>query len=309
MKKILSLAFVAALCLSLAACSARQAPMTGAASMAPQASSASVMDREVSGELHALARDEYTTTSGGSPYTSEDAKLIREATLSLESLDFDAATVALDALVASCGGYYGSSSFWGGSTYGGNQNRSAEFTVRIPAGRYDAFFAGVGDVAHVVRRSENSTDVGAEYYDSELRLNTAKTKHERLLALLEKADKMEDIITLETSLAQVQYEIDQLSGTLRRYDGLIDFATIHVSLDEVIRITDKPDERDTFAVRMSKAFSGGTASFGASMARFAEWAAYHFIGIVIFLAIAVVVFVLRKRVFGLKKRKGSGEGV
>ena len=46
----------------------------------------------------------------------------------------------------------------------------------------------------------------------------------------EKAETMEDIISLETALSDVEYEIEQLSSTLNRYDSLVSFATIRLDL-------------------------------------------------------------------------------
>ena len=54
-------------------------------------------------------------------------------------------------------------------------------------------------------------------------------------ALLEQADTMEDIISLENALGDVEYQIEQYSTELRRYDGLVDYATIGVELlDHII---------------------------------------------------------------------------
>lgn len=76
-----------------------------------------------------------------------------------------------------------------------------------------------------------------QYTDIETRLATLQTKHERLLALLDQAAKMEDIISLENALADCEYEIDSLTGEKRHYDDLVGFSTFNVTLREVQTLT------------------------------------------------------------------------
>ena len=54
-------------------------------------------------------------------------------------------------------------------------------------------------MGYVTSKNESSKDVGEEYYDTEGRFKTRRTKQERLLTLLEKAETMEDILSLETT--------------------------------------------------------------------------------------------------------------
>jgi len=182
------------------------------------------------------------TTVGSRVYTDVDSKLIRQAEISIQTIDFAAAITALDELTAGMGGYYQNAQTQGGGYYDTNAQRYAYYTVRIPKDNCDAFLDATGNIGHVVSSSESSTDVGDQYYDTELRLKTLQTKQERLLVLMAKADLMEDIIALENSLSDVQYEIEQLTSTLKRYDGLVDFASISVTINEVIKLSDEPGE-------------------------------------------------------------------
>ena len=89
--------------------------------------------------------------------------------------------------------------------------------------------------------SRSTENVSAAYYDTESRKTALETKRERLLALLEKAENMEDIIALESALSDVQYEIESLSGTLRDYDRLISFSTVEIYLSEVLELCDEAE--------------------------------------------------------------------
>ena len=311
-KKLLCALLLASLALSLAACGAgslssgSDAAFNGAAGEPGAVPSSPAEAPEPDFPTWDMdggpaSSEESYAPSGGSYY--ENTKVILTADLSLQATDFDAAVAALDALVTAQGGYYESSEYSYGGYYSSG-SRWGYFTVRVPRERYQAFLSAVGDVAHLVSRNTGTRDVGETYYDAELRLATLKTKHERLLELLDRAELMEDIIALESALSDVEYEIQQYSSTLKRYDGLIDFATVHLDLQEVVRVTDNPTEADPLSTRIAAAFTRGWHSFCDGMADFAVWSAYNFIGIVLFLAVlaAVIAVLLRLRTRRRKSR-------
>lgn len=230
---------------------------------------------------------DFTTesTTGGTSIP-QNSKLILRASLAVESTEFDKAVTALDQLVAGQGGYYESNEIQQGAYYDTRAARYGSFIIRVPQEHFDAFLSAAGTIGHVVSRSKSSEDIGEAYYDTEARLRTQQTKHERLLALLEKADNMENIIALETALSDVEYQIEQLTGTLRKYDSLVGYSTITVRLDEVLKITEQPKETATLGGRVSNAFKGGLDDMGQNLSNMAVWAAYNFIGVIIFLVIA-----------------------
>ena len=239
-----------------------------------------------------------TTGGSGSIYTHTDAKLIRRASLVLETLEFDAALQELDNLVAHCEGYYGNSDVYSGYN---SSIRTGYFTIRIPKDRYDLFLSSIGEVGQVTRRTESTEDVGEQYYNTELRLATLEIKHERVLSLLERATDMETIVALEMTLADIEYEIDYMGSTLRRYDSLIDYSTISLELYETVKLSPDAGEKETFASRFGRAFGEGFANFGYELQWFAIGLAYNFIGLIGFLVAAIVVLVVVRRI--IRKRK------
>lgn len=119
------------------------------------------------------------------------------------------------------------------------------------------FYEQLGSSVHVVYSSRSSEDVTEQYTDIETRLATLTTKHERLLALLDQADKMEDIISLENALADCEYEIDSLTGSKRHYDDLVGFSTFYVDLEEVQTLTATP-AGSGFGAQLTQAAKTGT---------------------------------------------------
>ena len=215
----------------------------------------------------------------------EDAKLIPRADYEGQTTDDPAAEPALEALVERCGGYFEYQETSGGGYYESAARRWGSFTIRVPKEQYDAFTGSVGEVGHVVSQSGSAEDVGQNYSDIELRLQTQRTKQERLLALLEKAATMEDIISLENALSETEYQIEQYTSDLKRYDSLIDFATIALRLTEVARISDEPGEVAPLGARVASAFGEGLHSFGDGLGNLAVWLAYHAVGVAALLAV------------------------
>lgn len=227
MKKRLLPLFLALL-LSLSACGS---------SSGGTASSAAAGDASADNGWAEAAMDA-ADTAGGADFSAvrRNAKLILNADLSLETQDFEKSAADIEKMTAEAGGYIESS-----GTYGDTGSRSANYTLRVPQEKFEQFYAQLGENMHVVSRSRSSEDVTEQYTDIETRLATLQTKHERLLSLLEKADKMEDIISLENALADCEYEIDSLTGSKRRYDDLVGFSTFYINLREVQTLTATAD--------------------------------------------------------------------
>ncbi len=295
------------LSLSLVACS------SGMKGSAPQA----VAPAPSSGVSEPAGRPDYEfggiaespSKGGDSSAPSQqvrDSKLILRASLTMESQEFDAAVAALDQLVKAKGGYYESNNLQQNTYYDADTStarpaRFGDFTIRLPKDQFEPFLGAAGDVGHIINSSRFSEDVGDAYYDTELRLKTQQTKHERLLSLLEKADNMENIIALENALSNVEYEIERLTGSLRNYDSLVGYSTITVRLNEVLKLTEQPKATASLGGRIANAFSGGLKAFGEGLGNLAVWGAYHFVGVLVFLAVAAVAAVLARREY--RKRR------
>ena len=126
----------------------------------------------------------------------------------------------------------------------------------------------------------------------------------RLQKLLSQAENMEDIITIESAISETEWNIEDLSGTLRHYDALVDFATINVHVSEVYKYSDTEELPENFGDRLSSAMSRGWHSFVNGMEDFAVALAYSWMWLILWaVIIAAAVVILRKirRRSGMKK--------
>ena len=134
------------------------------------------------------------------------------------------------------------------------------------------------------------------------------TEQERLIELLEKAESMEDIITIESRLSEVRYELQSYESTLRTYDNKVNYSTVSVDIREVERITKVEKER-TFFEEIQYRLENNFYDIGQSLRSFAIWfissLPYLLIwAVVIFLAVRLVRKIFWKKPF-FRKRKNK----
>lgn len=223
-----------------------------------------------------------------------NSKLIYSASIEMEATDFEAAQEGLRDLVSSLGGFFESTNHENYDTI-----RTSYYVVRIPAEQYQAFIdsCSTWENCKVLRMSEQVEEIGAEYLETETILEMLQTKLERLGDLLEQAEQMEDIITIEGAITETEYQIRQYSGTLDYYDNLIDYSTINIDLTEVLDLTE--DEEIFFGARLIQNLRWGLENFVDGAEVLLLGVAYNLPGLII-LAIIIFVYVKRRK---LKKKK------
>lgn len=299
MKKIISVFLAAILAFALCACGADRESATDMFSGNASSPSTESFDKVQDDGIYDQVQNSFTSVDS-EIFTDPDAKIIRSAVLTIQTVDFSQSVEKLAALTELNGGYYETAKVSGGGFYNTYANRSAYYVVRIPKENFVAFRDAVGAVGHIYSISEGAKNVGEVYYDTEMRLETLKTKQERLLALLDQAVMMEDIISLENALAEVQYEIDSLNTTLRKYDSLIDYSTFEIDLHEVVKIEEEPGVQDSFGTKLIAQLKRGWNSFANGILNFVLWFARNIISLVI---VAAVIFVFVRIVIYLRRKR------
>jgi len=272
---------------------------------APKAEAEMVYTEESYIEYGSDMKYSATADSANSSAGISGQKLIRTATLEMETTEFEEAAQGMTDLTEELGGYYESSNVYNRK----NGSRWAEYTVRIPAGKYNAFLTLAGELCHVTRQESRQEDVSEVYYDTAGRLKTQQIKLERLQSLLAQAELMEDIITIESAISETEMAIDSLSGTLRHYDGKVDYATIHVNLQEVYKLSNVEEVPDTFGERLGRSFTRGINNFVDSLENLAVSFAYSWMWWLLAVVIAVVVIRVARKRMGklprLRKKKNA----
>lgn len=225
-------------------------------------------------------------------------KIIYSSAYSIETKAFDDSVRSLDSLCTKYGAYYERSNTY---STGGNARR-ATFTVRVPVGNYQAFIGEADSIGVVVSSSQNNKDVTESYFDTEARLESAKIREERVLEILKNSADLDDVLALERELADIRYEIESYTGTLRKYDSLISYATVEINISEVQEYVAPKVEPVSFGERIASAFGRGIEEFKDGFEDFVVFLSYNFIPLIIWAIIIVVLVIVVKVIIKKIKR-------
>ena len=217
--------------------------------------SQSVNERaDENGESEELPEEGVAGTGASDSLTADHkrdkAKIIKRYHFDYETETFDKSYIYLKEQIEQFGGYVSSSEMMGMGL------RTLHLTARIPAEASDEFTSRLGGLGTVTSQSESAEDVTLQYMDTESRIASLKIEQERLNALLEKADSLENIFKLEERLTQVRYELENYQSQKNHYDDLISYSTVNITLEEV-EYTVEIDDKSIF----SKISTGFRSSF------------------------------------------------
>lgn len=219
--------------------------------------------------------------------------------ISAETDDLDAALGSIGVQISAAGGYVESQQIENSSSY--RKYRSASLTIRIPADQLDAFVDEVTSFTNVTSSSRYVRDITLSYTDTEGRVNALKTEEQRLLELMEQAEKMSDLLDIEGRLTEVRYQLESYASQLRLYDNQVDYATIDLYINEVKQYT--PVAEQTFWQRISEGLSDSIVDLGETIVDSIVWLIVSLPYLIVIALIAWGVIVITKRTIRKKKAK------
>jgi len=153
-------------------------------------------------------------------------RVARRANLEVELADVDGGVARLTSIVESLGGFVGSTD----SLSDPKGTSRATVTAYVPPAEFSRALSGFDGVGRVTRRTIGGQDVSEEFVDLEARVRNFERHEAQLLSFMGKAQKVPDLLALESELARVRGEIEQATGRLRFLKARTDLATIQVAL-------------------------------------------------------------------------------
>ena len=240
--------------------------------------------------------------------TSEE-KMTYSATLILETTNLETSMSDLDKLIEEMGGIVAYSYVenedditWNTSEYNtsfSNQSSTTIIELKIPQENYQKFISSLrdndSDSIFVYRLEERQENLTSYYKDYELSLESLRIQEERLKEFMSSAVNVTDMLDISDRLTTVQYEIEKIVNSMNAIDNRVAYSDINITLNEVVKYTDKSRNSENFLTRLSGYFSGSFDSFLANMEDILELIIYlapHLI--VLAIVIYLVVKVIRK---------------
>jgi hypothetical protein len=231
--RLLAVPFVFLILLTLAACgdsTATWAPAATTAKGVQAAATTAAATTAAAATTLASGSSATGNTSGAaetpSPAKPLERKIIRNATLTIQVEDMETSLNQLRALATSLGGYLLQE-----NTTSQGAKPSGVMVIQVPAEQYEVAITRIRQLAFKVEREESSAqDVSDEFVDLQSQIANLKVTEEGLQKLIDKADKLDDIISLQKELTNVRGEIEQRQGRLNFLDNKTAFSTITVNL-------------------------------------------------------------------------------
>ena len=272
-------------------------------SMADTASGAYDKGTGVSGgTTEPLSESEIEAAGASGEQTAASRKLIKTVTLNTQTTEFDKAVASIDAQVKSYGGYVENSSLYkGGYNESSYYSRSADYTIRMPADKLDAFLGEALGELHVTNRSENVEDITLRYTDLESRVKALETEQERLFELMSKAENVDAIIAIESRLSEIRYELESIKSSLRSYDNQVVYSTVYLYINEV-KLTSTTGEA-SFSDKIVYGLKNNLIGLGEMLESLVIFIITELPVIIVLGALlAVFVFIVRKIVRAIRRR-------
>jgi hypothetical protein len=209
-----ALAFSFAAVIALAAC--------GGAEESAKTNPQSVVDQSQA------EQEAYGAVAAPSQGQSElDRKIIQTASLDLQVEDVAGAFRKVGQIASAAGGFVFESS----SSYA-NERPQADITIRVPAEQYESVMEELRGLAvKVERENSKAQDVTEEYIDLQAELRNSQAIESRYIELLDRAQNITEVLTVQDRLDQVRLEIERVQGRINAINTLVDLGTISVHLE------------------------------------------------------------------------------
>lgn len=162
---------------------------------------------------------------GGEPLAQlAERKVIKTGEMTLQVGNVAETIGRVRALAVDVGGYVGGSQ-------AGTLEQAASLTLRIPADRFDDALARLRELgSEVVAESTREEDVSGQIVDLGARIENLRASEASYRGLLERATRIEDVLSVQERLDGVRGEIEQLAAQLEQLEGQADLATLTVTL-------------------------------------------------------------------------------
>ena len=197
--------------------------------------------QDVGSELEAVGEPAASAAAreagGGGPRTDEsgqgqappntapiEQRIIKTGEITLEVTNVGEALGLVRAMAVELGGYVGGSQ-------AGTLDDRATLTLRVPATSFEDALARLHAMdAELVAESTREQDVTGQVVDLGARIDNLEASEASYRELVARAERVEDILAVQSRLDQVRGEIEQLTAQLEALEGQAALSTLTVTL-------------------------------------------------------------------------------
>lgn len=126
------------------------------------------------------------------------------------------------------------------STSGGEDPLRGNVTIRIPGAEFFTTIERIKALGTTTNEQVTSEDVSEQVIDLQARLRSEQAKEVSFITLLDRADSVSDVLSIERELSRVRTEIERLEGQLGFIERRVSLASIHVAFTKPAEIFARP---------------------------------------------------------------------
>jgi hypothetical protein len=162
------------------------------------------------------------------PPAVEEAAIISTGSVSLAAADVAQARVAVEHVADTYGGQVTDQET---TTADDKRMGFARLVLRVPSRSFDEAMGDVERVADLVDSKTTSTDVSTQVIDVDERVKAARASIDRITTLLSRAEKIGDIMSIESQLSRREADLNSLLQQQAHLADQTSLSTISVSID------------------------------------------------------------------------------
>ncbi|MFF1508127.1 DUF4349 domain-containing protein [Streptomyces sp. NPDC058326] len=210
--------------------------------------------------------------------------VIRTASLSVEVGDVTKALATARTVTAGAGGHVENEATERVEGY-----VASRIVLRVPQERYDTVLTDLAGTGKLLSRKADAKDVTEQVVDVESRIATQRASVARVRALMQRAERLADVVTLEGELSRRQADLEALLAQQSSLKDRTSLATITLELTE--KQKPRPEEPEQGGPGFGDALSGGWNALVAA----GTWIGLILAALAPWLAVALIAFVVWHR--------------
>ena len=173
------------------------------------------------------AVDSFSTTGQVAP----ERLVIENADLSIVVKDPKLRMKEISDLAKEMGGFVVSSNVYQNTSSTGKQVPQGSVVIRVPSEKLDEALAKIKEGAiDVPTENRSGQDVTSQYVDLQAQLTAKQAAEKKLLEIMDKATRAEDVLAVYIQVQTVQTEIEQLKGQIKYLEESAALSAISVQL-------------------------------------------------------------------------------
>lgn len=162
---------------------------------------------------------------------AQERLVIENADLAIVVKDPKARMAEINKLANEFGGYVVSSNLSQTFTSMGKEVPEANIVIRVPSERLDEALTKIKEGAvEVDFENRSGQDVTNIYVDLQSQLKAKQAAEKKLLEILDKAERAEDVLAIYLQVQSIQTEIEQLKGQIKYFEESAALSSISVRL-------------------------------------------------------------------------------